>query len=355
MDFESIVIEGIKRDFNPHEGACGICHLTLKNISEAGGQTISYEVPDGTIAQIIDDKGDIIGEGVDLVWAPSILAAQIDAGLIPTTIRQNLKNLLTDSKDRVSVSDIFGYGRCVTPAGKAISIIWQEGGRVEIARNGFGISASLYNSADELISESVTGFCPICAVNISISRNKDLKERITRELEGKPNTGRLKYEEGITNRVEWKKRRVFSYIQKEDRIIGMNWGCCIAYATVRAEIAAGFGSKKWNLLFKNYCDFCPLKHCWTGKTMGALGNVILDRMQNVSVEEQLKIEDYLTALILKDKNKVAEGIGTLCSLSATVNAFLRSDAVEILRPSPARGFPYKDDVVRNKEKNKKQE
>lgn len=343
MDFESIVLEGVKKDLNPHEGACGICHLTLKNISEAGGQAISYEVPDGTIAEIIDDKGEIIGEGMDLVWAPSILSAQIDAGLIPKATAKTLKATLTNSKDRRSVSEIFGYGRCVTPASKAISTIWQEGGRVEIARNGIGIGASLYNNDDELISEAVTGFCPICAVNISVSRNKHLKEQITKELEGKPNTGRLKYEQGITNRVEWKKRRVFSYIHKEDKIIGMNWGCCTAYATVRAEIAAGFGSKKWNLLFKNYCDFCPLKHCWTGKTMGAMGNVILDRMQNVGVEERLKIEDYLTAHILKDENRVAEGIGTLCSLSATVNAFLRTDAVEILRPSPARGFPYKDD------------
>ncbi|NYB52559.1 MAG: hypothetical protein HVN35_08390 [Methanobacteriaceae archaeon] len=342
MDFKSIVVEGVKKDLNPHEGACGICHLTLKNISEAGGQAISYEVPGGTIAQIIDDNREVIGEGVDLVWAPSILAAEIDAGLLPEPAAKSLKKLLTNSKDRKSVSDIFGYGRCVTPAAKAISIVWQDGGRVVIARKGLGIGASLYNRYGELISEAVTGFCPICAVNISISRNKDLKERVTNELEGMNNTGLFKYEQGITNRVEWKNRRVYSYILKGNEIIGMNWGCCIAYATVRAEIAAGFGNRKWNLLFKNYCDFCPLKHCWTGKTMGALGNVILERMQNIGVEERLKIENYLTAHILKDKTRIAEGIGTLCSLSATVNAFLRADAVEILKPSPARGFPYKD-------------
>lgn len=342
MDFQSMVVEGVRKDLNPHEGACGICHLTLKNISEAGGQAISYEVPDGIVAQIIDDKEDVVGEGVDLVWAPSILAAQIDAGLVPKTLVRNLKTILTDSKDRENVSEIFGYGRCVTPASKAISTIWQSGGRVEITRKGIGICASLYNEDDKLISKAVTGFCPICAVNISVSRNNNLKKKIIEEMEGKTNTGMLKHEQGIINRVEWKKRRIFSYIQKGDKTIGMNWGCCTAYATVRAEIAAGFGSKKWNLLFKNYCDYCPLKHCWTGKTMGALGNVILDRMQKVGVAERLKIEDYLTAHILKDEDKVAEGIGTLCSLSATVNAFLRTDAVEILRPSQARGFPYKD-------------
>ncbi|MDP3065894.1 MAG: hypothetical protein Q8N08_04070 [Methanobacteriaceae archaeon] len=96
------------------------------------------------------------------------------------------------------------------------------------------------------------------------------------------------------NRVEWKHRRVFAYLEKDGQIRGMNCGCCIAYATVRAEIAAGFGIRKWNRLFKNYCDFCPLKHCWIRKSMGALGNIILDRLQQFEVIERLKKEEYLT-------------------------------------------------------------
>ena len=342
MDFQSEVLQKVKRDLNPHEGACGICHLTLKTISEVGGKVFSYEVPDGSVSKILDHNGENIGEGIDLVWAPSILAAQLDAGLIPASISRNLKKLLTNAQDRQKVAEMFGYGRCVTPAGKAISILWQEGGRVEIGREELGIYALLYNAEGRLISEAVTGFCPICAVNISVAQNKKLRQRIKKELEGRPNTGRQKYDQGLINRVEWKKRRVFTYIQQGEKIIGMNWGCCIAYATVRAEIAAGFGSRKWNLLFKHYCDFCPLKHCWTGKTMGALGNVVLDRMQNVGIKERLKKDEYLTAILCRDDNKVGEGIGTLCSLSATVNAFLKSDAVEILRPSPATGFPYKE-------------
>jgi hypothetical protein len=70
--------------------------------------------------------------------------------------------------------------------------------------------------------------------------------------------------------------------------------------------------------------------------------MVLDRMQNVGVKERLKKDEYLTAILCKDDTKIGEGIGTLCSLSATVNAFLKSDAVEILRPSPALGFPYKE-------------
>jgi hypothetical protein len=342
MDFQSEILKKVKEELNPHEGACGICHLTLMKISEAGGKVFSYEVPDGAFSQILDHDDEIIGEGVDLVWAPSILAAQLDAGLIPASISRNLKKLLTNAQDRQRVAEMFGYGRCVTPAGKAISILWQEGGRVEISREKLGILASLYNAEGKLISEAVTGFCPICAVNISAARNKNLRQRITKELEGKPNTGRQKYDQGLVNCVEWKKRRVFTHILQGDKIIGMNWGCCIAYATVRAEIAAGFGSRKWNLLFKHYCDFCPLKHCWTGKTMGALGNMVLDRMQNVGVKERLKKDEYLTAILCKDDTKIGEGIGTLCSLSATVNAFLKLDAVKILRPSPAPGFPYKE-------------
>ena len=347
MDFQSRVVRGVKKDLSLHEGACGICHLTLKNLSEAGGKALSYEVPEGTVSHILDNNGEVIGEGLDLVWAPSILAAQIDAGLIPPKTGRDLKKLLTNSTDRRNVSKMFGYGRCVTPASKAISILWQEGGRVEIAREGLGISASLHNEDEKLISKAVTGFCPICAVNISVSRNRNFRDSIAGELDGKTNTGRLKYEQGMNSLVEWKHKRVFAYILQKDNVIGKNWGCCTAYATVRAEIDAGFGSPKWNRLFKNYCDFCPLKHCWTGKTMGALGNIILERMQNVGVTENLSKEEYLKALIMKDENQITEGLGTLCSLSATVNAFLRSDAVEILRPSRATGFPYHEDDKNN--------
>ncbi len=341
MGFVENVISSVRRDLQPQEGACGICHLTLEKLSEEGGKAISYEVPDGTASKIFDNRGRVIGEGIDIVWAPSILKAQINAGLIPKGIASNLKKILTKKDDRKRVARMFGYGRCVTPAGVAISMIWRDGGRVEVQREGIGVEASLYDVDGNLISEATSAFCPVCAINISVSKNEGLREKVREELKDTPNTGKLKYERGIENIIRWEKRRVFTHIRENKKIIGTNWGCCIAYATVRAEIAAGFGSAKWNRLFKNYCDMCPLKHCWIGKSMGALGNIILQRMKEVDVEEKVRMNDYITALMFDGDRKVAHGIGTLCSLSATVNAFMRADAVKILKPTPARGFPYK--------------
>lgn len=340
MDFMERVLYSVRRDLQTPEGACGICHLTLEKLSLEGGMTVTYELPDGVGSLILDDGGEVIGEGMDIVWAPSILDAQIDAGLIPEEIARPLRNILTRKKDRIRVSQIFGYGRCVTPAGVGISLIWGDGGRVEIHRKGLAVEAVLYDENGNLLSEATSAFCPICAINISISRNKALRNRVSGEMEGKSNTGRLKYERGIENISRWKKRRVITRIRENNRIIGRNWGCCIAYATLRAEIDAGFGSERWNRLFKNYCDFCPLKHCWLGKSMGALGNILLERMKEVDVKERVSMNDYITAHIYDGERQVAQGIGTLCSLSATVNAYMRADAVEILKPSRAHGFPY---------------
>ena len=341
MGFVENVISSVRRDLQLQEGACGICHLTLRELSEKGGKTISYEVPEGVSSRILDDRGEVIGGGIDIVWAPSVLKAQIDAGLIPKSTADDLKKILIGKKDRKRVARMFGYGRVVTPAGVAISMIWKDGGRVEVQREGIAVEASLYDVDGNLISEATSAFCPVCAINISVSKNDELREKVREELKDTPNTGKLKYERGIENVFQWEKRRVFTHIRENGKIIGTNWGCCIAYATVRAEIAAGFGSERWNRLFKNYCDMCPLKHCWTGKTMGALGNIILYRMKEVDVKEKVRMNDYITALMFDGNREVAQGIGTLCSLSATVNAFMRADAVEILKPTPAHGFPYK--------------
>jgi len=341
MDFVSEVLAYVGRDLHPEDGACGICHLTLNKLSQFGGKVISRELPDGTESRILDDQGEIIGEGIDIVWAPSILKAQINAGLVPEPIAKNLSKILINDKDRKLVSSMFGYGRCVTPAGVAISIIWQDGGSIEVERDGLAIKATLYDNEGGSISEAAATFCPVCAINLSVSRNDELRDRVKESLKDVKNTGKLKYERKIENIIKWKKRRVFTHIKEKNKIIGTNWGCCIAYATVRAEIAAGFGSRRWNHLFKNYCDMCPLKHCWMDKSMGAVGNIILNRMKDVGLREKVRMNDYLTALICENDRKVAQGIGSLCSFSATVNAFFKADAVKILKPTPAEGFPYK--------------
>jgi hypothetical protein len=40
MDFQNDVIAQVELEINPHEGACGICHITLLKLSEAGGKAL---------------------------------------------------------------------------------------------------------------------------------------------------------------------------------------------------------------------------------------------------------------------------------------------------------------------------
>jgi len=335
------VLSGIQKEMVLQEGACGICHLALKKLSESGGRAVSREMPEGIEAEIVDSKGKSIGRGTDIVWPPAILKAQIDAGIIPKNIANKLEIILTGDEDRKKVSAMYGYGRVIAPAGTVLSLLWSEGGRVEIKREGIGIAAYLYDKEDELISDAVSAFCPICAINIAASRNKRLFSAVRKKHEDAVNTGKIKYERGIENMVYWDRRRVFARIIENEKTIGENFGCCTSYATIRAEIAAGFGNESMNRIFKNYCDMCPLKCFWLDKSMGAIGNIILNRMKDAGLRGDVLLEDYITVHLFDGDKKVAHGIGSLCSLSATVNAFLRGDAVKILKPPEARGFPYK--------------
>ena len=78
--------------------------------------------------------------------------------------------------------------------------------------------------------------------------------------------------------------------------------------------------------------------------MGAMGNIILHGMKKAGVTEDVTLNQYLTAYLKDGDREVAQGIGSLCSLSATVNAFLRADAIEILKPPRAVGFPHKKQI-----------
>ncbi|MBC7101071.1 MAG: hypothetical protein H5T40_05560 [Methanobacteriales archaeon] len=324
------------------EGACGICHRILEEISNQGMRAESRECFEGVDAWLVDASGETVGVGRDITWAPAILRAEIDAGILPDDIAFELEDILTDKTDLRRVARMSGYGRVVTSAGLIISLIWENGGYVEVKRDGIGVRAIFYDENGDEISNSVTGFCPVCAINISASRVPSIRRRIAEKLKGSKNTGQIKYERDILNVIRWKNRRIYTDLIEDGEIIGRNWGCCIAYSTVRAEIAAGLGSKKWNRIFKHYCDQCPLKHCWIGKAMGALGNKVLHRMKNVNVKEIVRMEDYITVDIMDNEKRVGYGIGTLCSLSASVNALMRSDAIKILKPTPAEGFPYKE-------------
>lgn len=335
------ILSQVKAELVLKEGACGICHLALKKLSEHGGKAISMERKDGTSAQVLDNEEEVLGEGVDIVWSPSILRAEIKAGLIPKNVSGELEKILTTKKDRKKVSSMFGYGRVISPAGTVLSIVWGEGGRVEIRRKGIGIAAYLYDQESTLISDAVSAFCPICAINVAASRNKRLFRMIKEKHKDKTNTGKLKYERGIKNMATWNRRRVFVSLTEDEKIISSNFGCCISYATVRAEIAAGFGNPNMNKAFNNYCNQCPAKCFWVDKSMGAMGNIILYGMNKAGVQGDVTSDDYITVHIRDGDKKIARGIGSLCSLSATVNAFLRADAVEILKPPAAKGFPKK--------------
>ena len=327
------------------EGACGICHRILEEISDQGMRAESRECFEGVDAWLVDASGETVWVGRDITWAPAILRAEIDAGILPEDIAFELENILTDKADLRRVARMSGYGRVVTSAGLIISLIWENGGYVEVKRDGIGVRAIFYDENGDEISNSVTGFCPVCAINISAGRVPSIRHEIAEKLKGSKNTGQIKYERDILNVIRWKNRRIYTDLIEDGEIIGRNWGCCIAYSTVRAEIAAGLGSRKWNRVFKHYCDQCPLKHCWIGKAMGALGNKVLHRMKNVNVKEVVRMEDYITVDIMDNEKRVGYGIGTLCSLSASVNALMRSNAIEILKPTPAEGFPYKNKDV----------
>lgn len=335
------IIQKVKRELVIKEGACGICHLTLKMLSEHGGKAISKERPDGILAKLVNEEEEILGEGIDIVWPSAILKAQINSKMIPKVISRELEGVLTSEKDRKKVSKMYGYGRVISPAGTIMGIIWSEGGCVEIKREGIGVAALLYDGEGELISDAVTAFCPICAINIAASRDKNLFTAVWEKHKNLKNTGKLKCERDIENIVQWKRRRIFVNIEEDEEVIGSNFGCCISYATIRAEISAGLGSKAMNKAFKNYCDLCPLKCFWMDKSMGAMGNIILDRMGKVGIKENVSMDKYITAYLHDGDCEVGRGIGSLCSLSATVNAFFKYDAVKILKPPTAKGFPHK--------------
>lgn len=192
MGFRKKVLSSLDLDLS--EGACGICHEVLKRICENGGFTRSIELPEGCFSEVVDDSGEVIGKGKDITWAPSILKAQIDAELLPSDISHDLSKVLTSKIDLKKVSEMFGYGRVVTPASIVISKIWEKGGYVEIKKEGLGIKSLLYDSNDKLISEAVSSFCPVCAINISAAKNKKIRKEIQEKLKNSVNTGKIKYQ-----------------------------------------------------------------------------------------------------------------------------------------------------------------
>ncbi|MHC1599735.1 MAG: hypothetical protein ACXQS5_02810 [Candidatus Methanospirareceae archaeon] len=323
-------------NLNPREGVCGICHAVAEEVCESGGKVIAYERPEGVIARIFDEGGEIIGEGLDIVWSSAVLAAEIDAGLIPEPMASDVKREGTSSRaDIERVADLYGYGRVITPAVIALDEINALSGKTVIKREGLGVVSIFRDKDDGEISRSPITYCPTCAIVINAARTDFIAEEIRKRLEDAENTGKKKYELGVENIYEVRGGGVRVSIRREKEVLAdRTLGCCIAYGTVKAEIDAGIISGKSSELFKAYCNLCPLKHCWLEKSMGALGNIALSRLSELNIEVEVTAKGYIIAKI--PGNGVIEGRGTLCSLSALTNMLLRSDAQRILKPSPAK-------------------
>lgn len=329
--FKEELTKNIKDAVHPREGACGICHAVAEEICRAGGRIVAYERPGGILARIFDDQGVVIGEGFGVVWSPAVLAAEINAGLIPEEVAKDLmKEGINTSEDIELTARLQGYGRVLTAAALALVAVKEMGGRTLIRRKGLGVVATFLDKEGNVIAESPPSYCPTCAVAIGAARTPMLTERIKATLEGKTNTGQKKFEEGIENRYEVKGGHVKVTLAKGDEILARGVrGCCMAYGTAKAEIVAGLVPEASAELFKTYCNLCPFKHCWMEKSMGATGNIILHRLSELGTEIEITAEGGIVARV---PGQEVEGRGTLCSLSALTNLLLRGDAQKLLKP-----------------------
>jgi hypothetical protein len=335
MTFKQEVAKAVKDVVRPREGACGICHAVAEEICRAKGRIVAYERPGGILAQIFDDQGNVVGEGFGVVWSPAVLAAEVDAGLIPPEVAEKLlKEGINSEEDIRLTAELQGYGRVLTAAALALMAVKELGGRTLIRRKGLGVVATFLDKDGKIIAESPTSYCPTCAVAIGAARTPLLAERIKEALKDRPNTGKKKFEESIENRYQVRGGAVKVTLARGDEILAKNVrGCCMAYGTAKAEIVAGLVPEVSAELFKTYCNLCPFKHCWMEKSMGATGNIILHRLSEIGTEIEISAEGGIVARI---PGQEVEGRGTLCSLSALTNMLLRGDAQKILKPSGTR-------------------
>ncbi|MCJ7445983.1 MAG: hypothetical protein MUO26_15935 [Methanotrichaceae archaeon] len=326
------LVKRVEEVVKPREGACGICHAVEEEICRAGGKVVAYERPGGISARIYDDEGNVIGEGFGVVWSPAVLAAEIDAGLIPLKVAEDLKREGINTQEDIELTAaLHGYGRVLTAAAIALMTVKNMGGRTLIRRKGLGVIATFLDAQGNVIGESPPSYCPTCAVAIGAARTPLLAEKIKEALKGAPNTGKKKYDLGIENRYEVKGGAVkVTLAQQGDKILAKGVrGCCMAYGTAKAEIVAGLVPEASAELFRTYCNLCPFKHCWMEKSMGATGNIILHRLSELGTEIEITAEGGIVARI---PGQEVEGRGTLCSLSALTNLLLRGDAQKILKP-----------------------
>lgn len=327
--------ERVERAIHPREGVCGACHAVAEEICQAGWSIQAQELPDGILARILDERGQPVGEGLGIVWSPAVLAAELDAGLIPPRLEEQLRRDGTSDQETITrVAELSGFGRVVTSAVIALNSVKEAGGRTLIRRVGMGVIAEFQDSGGRVVASSPPSYCPTCAVTVAAAFYPPLAEKMRAALRDRPNTGRKKRDLGIVNHYHVKDGHVRVTLTKGDETLAHDvLGCCMAYATVKAEIAANLVPQASAEQFKLYCNLCPFKHCWMEKSMGATGNVILQRLSDIGAEIEVSADGGIVARVAGVE---VEGRGTLCSLSALTNMLLRGDAQEILKPSPSR-------------------
>ena len=341
MNFVEQVKKNLEGKLRIEDGNCGTTHKVLRELSLLGGKAVTWERPDGIGSKILDDKGNIVGEGEGITWPPAILFAMVEGGFFPKDIESELIKSLQCIIDMEKVADIYGYGRVVTPVVAAYNEVWKSGGRVAIRRNSWGIEVVFINKDDKEIAIGPISYCPTCGTAATIPRAPELAERIKEELKDKRNTGKDKYERGMQNIFFYKKDRVCCEIVENDKVrqqsavIGKAMKCCIAYAGVVAEVHAGIAGQKWGALFKEYCRICPTKLCRQGKNTGEEANNLLTKLEKKNMTTDVKMNTYITANVNKDGELVGKGIGTVCAFSSLMYAAakcisLRSE-IEVVR------------------------
>ncbi|MCP8311401.1 MAG: hypothetical protein L6N95_00770 [Candidatus Methylarchaceae archaeon HK01B] len=339
-EFNVEVIKDRLRKYLRHsEGSCGMYHQILALLSEYGCKVVSKEIPEGAISRIIDQDGNILGEGADITWPPATLRAMIDGEIIPEPWKSELKEVLTSEEDIKRVKEIFGFGRIVRPSATAISKVSSEGGKVFTERDRIGVTVAFYDKNDRKIAEARNIFCPACAAVIAASRDLELRDYIKEQLKNETNTGKMKWERGIENVFRWDNFCVTASIWEGEKKLAENWGCCTAYAIVRTEVVAGLVGSKVGKVLKFYCDQCPVKSIWFGKAMGAMGNIVLKRLSETGLKAEIGYERFLTVTVKDDSQIIGKGYGSLCALSGTINMLFRSKGIEVIKPSPAKDFP----------------
>lgn len=319
MGFVEQVRKNLERKLRIEDGNCGTTHKVLKEISLLGGKALTWEIPDGIRAKIIDEKGNVAGEGEGITWPPAILFAMVEGGFLKEIEKELIKSLQCII-DMEKVAEIYGYGRVVTPVVSAYNEVWRNGGRVAIRRNSWGIEVAFIDKDDNEIAVGPISYCPTCGTAATIPRAPELALKIKEELKDKRNTGKEKYERGIENRFFYKDGRVCCEIVEKGAVLGRAARCCIAYAGVVAEVHANLAGPKWGALFKEYCRICPVKLCRQGKNTGEEANNLLAALERKNLTTDVKMNTYITAMVKKDGELVGRGIGTVCAFSSLMYA-----------------------------------